>query len=250
MLAALLLLACTAKHAPAPIAGHSDSPTPWPEDAIAGVHGWLVVGFGTEQSPSMWGPLTATQPTLLFGASWSPGTAVAGLAPAGRVPLTAEPAQTALYGCDGGFPVPDVAVVRGAWTTGMIWAVSPTFSDAEGLELTVDTTDTLREWAFGGHRVGLAKTGEFTATVWADSPDHVVATYNLAEGGMEGWEPEPFTTDSAFLVPQAEAAWRVGGSAVLGLYWDSFEGVHFAVLVITDSGAELHEVASLYRCAF
>ena len=36
---------------------------------------------------------------------------------------------------------------------------------------------------------------------------------------------------------------------IVGLYWFSFEGVHFDALLISGEDASMHELGYLYRCA-
>ena len=56
--------------------------------------------------------------------------------------------------------------------------------------------------------------------------------------------------ERGFLVPQIDAVWQVGSATVVGLYWFSFEGVHFDALLISGDDASMHELGYLYRCAY
>ncbi len=234
------------------VPGHAASPTPWPDDAIDGVHGWLAIGSGSPGDPPPWGAIRASQPTIILTQRWEvpAGTTLYGLVPSGRVPLVVRDPETAIFGCDGGSELPHVTPLQGESRAGLVWVVSPTFGDAEGLPLEVIDTGGTRTWRFGEQQAGLSSIGTYEAALWQGSPERVVRTYDVSENPMQGHEPQPADVQGDFLVPQADAAWRVGSRTVLGLYRRSFEGIHFEALVIEDGDAGLHDLGYLYHCAF
>ncbi len=234
------------------IQGHSSSPTPWPGDAIEGAFGWFAIGSGTPDDAPPWGPIQASQPTIILAEEWVvPGsTTVHALVPGGRLPLVTQDKETGSYGCEGGHEVPGITPLQGEAGAGMFWVVSPTFGDAKGLELEISDGAESRTWRFGDRVVGLTRTDTHQANLWHGSPGQVVQSYDVSERVMEGAELEPADLEGAFLVPQVGAAWQVGSAVVVGLYWFSHEGVHFQALLIGGGEASLHDLGYLYNCGF
>jgi len=238
-----------------PIAGHTESPTPWPADSVEGVHGWVAIGSGTADNPPPWGAIQASHPTVILDDNWTvpEDTTLYGLAVAGRAPLVTQPKETATFGCDGGHPIPNVTPLQGEAPAGLVWVVSPTFKHSfDPVRLTVKTVDeeNVRTWYAGTHVVGLTKTATYSAKLWHGAPSQVIAQYDLSKNLMEGFDPEPVNIQGDFLIPQVIDAWLVGNVIVMGLYTYSFEGVHFQALVLNGPQAGLTEVGSLYNCAF
>lgn len=235
---------------PAEIPGHEGAPTPWPADDIEGVHGWLAIGSGTEENPAPWGRIAASQPTVLLRAGWDvpQGTTLRGLLPEGPAPLVVGAVEQGRFGCDGGHEVP-IVPLDGTSVPGLIWLVSPTF-DAASLPLKTTDDPTGRTWLFGERSAGLRKVDTYRVQLWYGAPTRVVREIDVSKDLMEGATLEPADTTDAFLLPQVSAAWKVGDAVVVGMYWRSFEGIHFEALVVRGEAAELREIDYLYSCAF
>jgi hypothetical protein len=231
------------------IPGHSGSPTPWPDDAI-GAHGWLALGSGTPDAAPPWGTIQASESALILDPAFSvpPGSSLQALVIGGRVPVTTTAQETATYGCEGGHPVEGVTPLQGEVGPGMVWVVSPTFGNAQGLEVKTVDEEGRRTWSFGDHTLGLVQTDTWHANLWLDQPERSLKQYAQAEQFIDD-ENEPIDIRDGFRVPQVSAAWQVGSKTVVGLYWFSFEGVHFDALLISGEDASLHELGYLYRCA-
>jgi hypothetical protein len=165
----------------------------------------------------------------------------------GRVPVTTKAQETAAYGCEGGYPVEGVTPLQGEVGTGMVWVVSPTFGNAQGLEVKTVDEEGRRTWTFGDHTLGLVQFDTWYASLWLDHPEGTLKQYAQDAQYIEE-ENEPIDIRDGFLVPQVGAAWQVGSKIVVGLYWFSFEGVHFEALLISGEDASMHELGYLYRC--
>ncbi len=230
------------------IAGHADSPTPWPDDSIDGIHGWFALATG-DAAP--WGTVRASQPTLILSPAWQvpDGTTLVALQPGGTVPVIVQAQETANYGCDGGRDLPGVTPLSGAVTPGMVWVVSPTFQNAKGLSIETSDQDVQRTWSFGDHVVGLSQLDTHRVALWHSTPEQVIQTYDVSKNLMDGMDPAPADLKAAFLLPQANAAWQIGEQTVLGMYWRSAEGFHFEALVLGEA-PKLVEITYLYACAF
>lgn len=239
------------KELAAPVVAAAGSPTPWPADALDGVHGWLAIHSGTPGNPPPWGAIQGSQPAVLLDPSWSApkGTTLGGLVPGGRVPFTTGAKETVRFGCDGGHPVEKITPLQGLVSPGLVWMVSPTFGDAAGLAVVTADAENSRTWTAGKKVLGLTKTGAYTAELWQDTPTQVVKTFNVAENLMDGFEAQPVELKEAFMIPQVSAAWKVGDSTVWGLYWNSLEGVHFEAFIHGNPGS-MKEIGYLYRCGF
>jgi hypothetical protein len=232
------------------IEGHSGSPTPWPEDAIPGAHGWLAIGSGAPEAGPPWYAIEASQPALILDPEWSvpSSSTLQAVVPGGRVPVVIQPRETAKYGCEGGYPVEDVTPLKGETPAGMLWVVSPTFSNAQGLELqTTDSPDS-RTWQFGDQVMGLTRTDLWHADLWLGTADQVLESFSQDEQFI-GDEDEPIDIEGGFVVPQIDAVWQVGSATVVGLYWFSREGVHFDAMRLDGAESARQELGYLYRCA-
>ena len=239
---------------------------PWPENTLQGVHGWLAIGSGSEVQRPDWGEIRASQSIVVLDPKWRvpENTPLTGLSPEGRIPLLSMPRETARYGCDDGFDVRDVTPLQGAHHAGMLWVVSPDFGDARGLQVEVTDQERGRTWRFGDRTVGLTKTGTHTAALWHGEPRQIVKRYDISAAAMRSTVAQMFvrvddylellaTNDllrDGFFVPQVGGAWQVGPVVVVGLYWHSFEGVHFEALVLDDGKTTLEHLRYVYNCAF
>ena len=232
---------------------HSGDPTPWPTDAIAGVHGWLAVRAGTTENPTPWGVFESTQPYLILNPAWSvpQKTTLQALVTGGKIPLVSHPKETVSYGCEGGYPVEGVTPLKGNSSADLLWVVSPTYGNAKGLSVSVTDAENSRIWRFGDHTLGLSRTDPYHANLWLDSKENVIRIYaQLAEFMEEEEERRPVDITGGFLIPQVVAAWQVGKKVVVGLHWDSLEGVHFNALLLNEGAASLHDLQYVYRCAY
>jgi hypothetical protein len=45
-------------------------------------------------------------------------------------------------------------------------------------------------------------------------------------------------------------SYSLGSNTILGLYWRSFEGVHFDALLFSGKEVSLQEIGCLYACGF
>lgn len=222
----------------------------WPAPTVQDLPGWLALSGATYES-TPWANIRDTPPTVLF-APWDvpEGTAVRALVPGGSVAMTVGAPEQGRYGCDGGHSVDVVPLAGADLPPGMIWVVPPG-TEASGLSLETTRTQDARTWAAGGHTVGLTRTGTYTATLWVDDPATVVGQVDVGKNLMAGYTKMPLDMDSSFLAPHVSAAWTIQDATVFGLYWMSFEGVHFEALILRAGQAPVRtEARYLYSCSF
>ena len=206
-----------------------------------------LAGANYEDNP--WGVVEASSPLVTFQPWDVPeGTVVAALDPkGGRVDVTVGAPEEGRHGCDGGRTV-RVVPLKGDVAPGMVWLV-PNSVVGKGLPVTLEKADQAWIWSAGGHRVGLTRTGEYTAKLSVDGQE--LATFDVSAEGMDGYVPEPLRMDSSFRVPHVSSAWQVGDTIAFGLHWASFEGTHFEVLTLhPDLPPTRTELHYLYSCAF
>ncbi len=239
----------------APAAPVADTPvaaapvSPLPPSSVEGVPGWLGVRVVADESAGGL-VLPGAGPIVVLSEAWSavpPGVAIRRVDPTGVAPAPFLRSQTARYGCDGGQDV-SVASFDGTSQDPLVWLLPPGV-DATPVPLTVSDTPTARTWDAGGQRFTLSLTGPDRAELRAPDGQTVLHTTDLVTQRMEGDEGSHLDLKASFMVPQLDAAWRIGGVLLVAGRFDSYEGQHYVVYTVGAAAVE-HEVAYLYRCAF
>ena len=214
----------------------------WPDDAIDGVHGWWALGGGE---------VKASEAAVVVDTSWNlpPGTSLKALTTDGLMSVEIRPKESGVYGCDD-MPLDDITPVAGAPAAEMVWMVSPTYQDATALPLKTVQTERRRTWSADGVVLGLDQVGPLTLTLWHGDPGTVLETLDLATMLPEQFHEDGASVADTTFVPQARAAWRIGGVVVVGFSRHSLEGRHYEALVIREGVVTKAELGSLYYCAF
>ena len=227
------------------------TPATWPAPAVAGIPGWLGLRAGQADSAT-WTSISGSAELVVPGEAWAevpPGTKVEAVGVDGTRTVTFRGVETARFGCDGGFPL-EVAAFDGAPPGELVWLLPPGQGAWTATAASPVDTASARTWGSGEAALGWKKTGEMTAELWAGSPPVVLDKVDLAADAMDGWEPEPVDLSQAFLMPQVLGTWSGPDGVSFALApWSSFEGEHFSLVRLGKEPA-LHEVGSLYRCAF
>ncbi len=222
----------------------------WPASSVPGVVGWLGLRAGGAEEP-YWTGITGTSALVVLEGEWAgvpAGAPVRMVTRAGVAPVRFVGVQRGRFGCDGGTEL-TVAAFDGVPSDDLAWVLPAEGPVATALPVTVADTEAERVWTVGGERLGVTRTGTYTARVWAGDKRIVLRTIDLREGLMAGAELQPVDVRSDHFVPQVVAGWEVQGRVVLAATWGSFEGVHFSVFTLGATPEE-HEVGYLYACAF
>jgi hypothetical protein len=245
------LFACArpAPSAPSPVEAPIAAPS-WPAPAVSGVPGWLGLRAGSTGEP-YWTGIAGTSALVVLEGEWAAvpaGALVRMVTRAGVAPVRFVGVQRGRFGCDGGSEL-TVAAFDAAPSDDLAWILPAEGPVATALPVTVADTEAERVWTVGGERLGVTRTGPYTARVWAGTERIVVRTIDLTKDRMAGAELHPVDVRSDHFVPQVVAAWEVQGRVVVAATWSSFEGVHFSVFTLGATPHE-YEVGYLYACAF
>jgi len=219
-----------------------------PPASVEGVPGWLGVRVVAEESAGGL-VLPGAGPIVVLSEAWSAvpaGVAIRRVDHSGVGPAPFLRSQTARYGCDGGQDV-SVASFDGTAQDPLVWLLPPDVT-AEPVPLAVTDTPTARTWDAGGQRFTLSLTGPDRAELRAPDGTTVLHSTDLATQRMEGDDRSHLDLKSPFMLPQLDAAWRIGGVLVVAGRFDSYEGQHYVVYTVGATAVE-HEAAYLYRCA-
>jgi hypothetical protein len=202
--------------------GVTGDKTPWPEDTLEGVHGWLAIGGGLIDTPH-----SLVVPSYAQGCNCEglAGTNLGLVREGGPISVSLGPIELAWSSREEG--ARKVIPVDVEDSARMEWLVSPTFYDAEALSFSKEESEAGWSWSFGSHMAGVLR------VLPGDGPEGVLIWY--------GDHSQVLQTRAASnaLVPEPVGAWRVGGQTILGLVSDLDGTLSFEALVVSGESARL-----------
>jgi hypothetical protein len=215
------------------VAGTADgSPaekTPWPQDHLRGVHGWLAIGGvllgGRDEAMILGeGSLSELPPPLELA-----GQSLHAVRAEGTESVSVG-TPTQIIDCGGSAHT--VLPITGVSESSLEWIVSPTFKDAEEYPITVTDSLNRQEWSFGSDVAGWSTLDDGqTQWFWTSSETHSSSGTALLPA-----------------VPEAIKAWRIGGERVLAVVWMHDSSTHVELIVWSDEEPARISAATISRC--
>lgn len=228
---------------PAPLAA-----APLPPPSVEGLPGWLAIRVaapGADAGVS----LDGAGPLVVLSEAWAgvpAGAALSRIDSTGVAPAPFTRSQVVKHGCNESEDT--VASFDGTAAEGLAWLLPP---GARGEPVSVKQEDypKRRRWVIGEDTLSLTTVGPDKVEIRSSNERHLLEVIDLDGQRMAGAEDMHLDLREGFMLPQVQAAWRVGGALVVGASYSSYEGEHFVVYTLGDKPA-LHRVAYLYGCAF